>query len=558
MADVSISQLTTSERTTASDLYEVAIPAGDGTYLSRKTSLNEVSNATVNTFEYSSLNSTNKTIIGAINEAFDDISELELFKFPNVTIIGSPTINHGQISNFSSSDYLKFPFLVDFHSLPFEINMAFTTGSNVASQENIFDSDYGLAFAIRNSRFVIAVSTNGTTWDLGEGVGSYTVLANTTYFVRLSWNGSSYKLSYSLDGSNYTDDITKAGTSQPYPRQVYIGVGENFASVVNHFAGTINLNKADLRINGEVVWVGMDDAGLSTRADVSLSNIDADGEGKIKEVMSEDIDQLKAFDEFIDQDIYDNASINPYQSISGWKLRLDNTGFSVADNGYKLVKFQITQGETYMVKGAEIYQFQQNASVPASPPSQKVGDQSTEPIFTAPNVRYLIVSAPVDTTVTLTKVNNKIKAELSQLEITVDEVRLLTNPVDKLTSTIPDSSVPNSIWMCIYNVECQPHKLTEFELYARFTQNATGTRYIRHSDVQANVGDTQTGNPNQFNVQGTFGTPAVSKIQTGLFTKNYVRNTTDSVIKVSIWAFQDSGSTLTVSPRITTKEYILE
>lgn len=551
-----------SELTNVGELSSSAIVAivqnQGGELVSLKCSVAQVAQLIASGIEFQGLTTEDDSIIGAINELVAKVDDLELFKFPNVTIIGAPTINHGQISGFTSADFLKFPFLVDFHGQPFEINMAFTTGANVTNQENIFDSDYGLAFAIRSGHFVIAISTNGTTWDLGEGVGTYTVLPNTTYYVRLSWDGSSYKLAYSLDGSAYTDDITKAGTSQPYPRQIYIGVGENFASVVNHFAGTINLNKADLRIAGEVVWLGMDDAGLSTRADVSLSNIDAAGEDKIKEVMADEIDPLKDFDGLVNNDMYENTDLTPYQSIGGWKLRLDNTGFSVADNGYKLVKYQINAGDTYMVKGAEIYQFQQNASVPASPPSQKVGDQSADPIFTAPNVRYLIVSAPVTTTVTLTKINNKIKAELSQLELTVDEVKLLTNPVDKITSTLPDSSVSNNIWMCIYNVECKPNTLTEFELYARFGQNATGFRYIRHSDVQANVGDTQTGTPNQFNVQGTFGTPAVSKIQTGLFTKNYVRNTTNSVIKVSIWAFQDSGSTLTCTPRITTKEYIIK
>lgn len=217
----------------------------------------------------------------------DKIKELELFKFPNVTIIGTPTINNGQISNFSATSYLKFPFLVDFRSQPFEINMAFTTGTNVVNQENIFDSDFGLAFAIRNSRFVIAISTNGTSWDLGEGVGIITVQPNTTYYIKIAWNGSHYILYYSFDGTTYTADITKTSTSQPYPKQIYIGVGENFATVVNHFSGIVNLNNASLKIMNEIVWQGMDDAGLSTRLSTSLDNLDSDGEQKIKDIASE-------------------------------------------------------------------------------------------------------------------------------------------------------------------------------------------------------------------------------------------------------------------------------
>lgn len=206
------------------------------------------------------------------------VNELQLFKFPNATIIGEPTINNGQISGFSATSYLKFPFLVDFNSRPFEINMEFTTGSNVTNQENIFDSDFGLAFAVRNSRFVIAVSTNGTSWNLGEGVGTYTVLANTTYRVKLWWDRMTYHLSYSVDGGNtYTEDITKVGAFQPAPKQMYIGVGETFATVNNHFTGIINMNHCNLSINGQLIWQGMDDAGLATRLEIDMSNIDADG-----------------------------------------------------------------------------------------------------------------------------------------------------------------------------------------------------------------------------------------------------------------------------------------
>lgn len=206
------------------------------------------------------------------------VNELQLFKFPNATIIGEPTINNGQISGFSATSYLKFPFLVDFNSRPFEINMEFTTGSNVTSQENIFDSDFGLAFAVRNSRFVIAVSTNGTSWNLGEGVGTYTVLANTTYRVKLWWDRMTYHLSYSVNGGNtYTEDITKVGAFQPAPKQMYIGVGETFATVNNHFTGIINMNHCNLSINGQLIWQGMDDAGLATRLEIDMSNIDADG-----------------------------------------------------------------------------------------------------------------------------------------------------------------------------------------------------------------------------------------------------------------------------------------
>lgn len=255
----------------------------------------------------------------------EKIAEVELYKFPNVTIIGEPTITHGQISDFSATSYLKFPFLVDFHSQPFEINMQFTTGTNVTNQENIFDSDFGLAFAIRSGRFVIAISTNGTSWNLGEGVGTYVVQPRTTYYVRLSWNKMLYKLEYSLDGKTYTTDITKTATVQPYPKQIYIGVGENFAEVVNHFSGIVNLNNANLKILGEIVWQGMDDAGLATRLDTSLSNVDKDGENKIREIAHTNTieNTINGMDTLVQNPQYQEYEFAEMSDLNGY-VKIDN------------------------------------------------------------------------------------------------------------------------------------------------------------------------------------------------------------------------------------------
>lgn len=234
-----------------------------------------------------------KTAIQDMLGVTEKINELQLFKFPNATIIGEPTINNGQISGFGQNAYLKFPFLVDFNSKPFEINMEFTTGTNIQSQENIFDSDFGLAFAIRNGKFVIAISTNGTSWNLGEGVGTHTVQPNATYRVKFSWDRMTYRLSYSTDGGkNYTEDITKVGAFQPAPKQIYIGAGENFGAVFNWFTGIINMNHCTLSILGQVIWQGMDDAGLATRLETDLSNIDQAGIDRLNSMIDDKINSL--------------------------------------------------------------------------------------------------------------------------------------------------------------------------------------------------------------------------------------------------------------------------
>lgn len=209
------------------------------------------------------------------------INDLELFKFPNVTIIGDPTINHGQITDFSDLDYLEFPFLVDFRGRSFEINFNFTTGTDIDNQQNILDSDFGLAFAVKNKHLLIAVSTNGTSWAIAQE-GTFQLSPQTTYDIRISWNGLSYKVSYSTNGgTSYIDDITFGQSVAPYPKQMFIGIGKLDD---NYFTGSINLNKANLKIAGEIIWQGMDDVGLSTRLATDLSNIDNAGIERIKDI----------------------------------------------------------------------------------------------------------------------------------------------------------------------------------------------------------------------------------------------------------------------------------
>lgn len=235
---------------------------------------------------------TKKYVDEADNSLREKISEIELSKFPNATIIGTPTIQQGQVSDFSLTDYLEFPFLVDFRGRPFEINFAFTTSQDVDNQQNILDSDFGLAFAIRNKHLVLALSFNGSSWAT-EQIGSLILQPQITYRIKITWNGLLYRVQYSLDGGNtYIDDITFGSTQSPYPKQMYIGTGK---LARNYFKGIINMNYADVSVNGNKIWLGMDDAGLALRMSVSMDNIDSVGIQRVKDIASEVIPDTKDF-----------------------------------------------------------------------------------------------------------------------------------------------------------------------------------------------------------------------------------------------------------------------
>lgn len=232
-------------------------------------------------------NSAIEGIEGDISRIDSKIDDIELFKFPNATIIGEPTIQSGQVSNFSTDNYLQFPFVLDLHNQSFQIDFCFTTSTDVSGQQNVLDSKFGIALAVKDGKGLMAISSNGTSWNIGSVIGTMNIEPNTTYYARLTWDGIQYKTFLSTDGTEYNQDMVLVGAQRPFPTNIYIGGCD--LSVTGHeahpFKGTINMNKAQLTVMGNVVWQGMDDAGLATRLATNLNNIDEVGKERIKEIV---------------------------------------------------------------------------------------------------------------------------------------------------------------------------------------------------------------------------------------------------------------------------------
>lgn len=254
---------------------------GDNTFaVGSPTNLRKVTSVADGTADNDAVN------VSQLNTLSDRVDSLSMAKAPNVVIIGEPTLNQGQASDFSAFDYLQFPFILDLTGKTFQIDFCFTTGDDVTTQQNIIDSKFGIALAIQNGKGVMAVSSDGQTWNIGTSTGTFTIAPNTTYFARLSWDGTTYRTALSTNGTSYTNDMSIASSVAPFPTTHYIG-GANDTIVghtVHPFTGVIDLNKSEMYINNELYWEGMDSLGLLTRADVSLSNIDAAGEERIREL----------------------------------------------------------------------------------------------------------------------------------------------------------------------------------------------------------------------------------------------------------------------------------
>lgn len=223
------------------------------------------------------------TRVATLEERVEDLTNA---KFPNVVIIGTPHIEGGQVSNFSNTDYLQFPFVDISRGLPFDIYFSFTTGSDVTTQQNILDSYFGIALAIQNSKGVMALSSNSTSWDIGNVTGTNTILPNTTYYAKCSWTGTQYNTSLSTDNTTYVPDMVLNSTLTTNKTTIFIGGSPDLfgAGTAHPFKGTINFNKSRVDVQGTTVWEGMADVGLASRANVSLNNLDEVGEKRFIDI----------------------------------------------------------------------------------------------------------------------------------------------------------------------------------------------------------------------------------------------------------------------------------
>ena len=172
----------------------------------------------------------------------------------NVTKIGNVVDNDGVISGFTVNSYTQLPNKFNPGSNPWEINFKITVGGNVSNQGVLASmGSYNFAFYIGDSKFHIVASNNGTSWSV-NGTGTYTVLTNTSYFIRIKFTGSQYTTEYSLDGNTYTQDISVSSSINIGSCYLTFGVGRT--SDTPAFLGSIDLNESYINIGGHRWWTG--------------------------------------------------------------------------------------------------------------------------------------------------------------------------------------------------------------------------------------------------------------------------------------------------------------
>ena len=172
------------------------------------------------------------------------------------TLIGAPTINNGIISNFSSENYLRLNEIFNPGSNPWEIvSKIYTTSS---TEQGIFGNSSGtlwktFVISIYKSplNFAIALTSNGSSWDIANTRGTHTVVLNKWYWIKLKFTGFSYEFYYSEDGINWVLDINIQSSASLLNSNTNNVLGYNNYGSSYPFIGNIDLFETYIKIDNE-------------------------------------------------------------------------------------------------------------------------------------------------------------------------------------------------------------------------------------------------------------------------------------------------------------------
>lgn len=139
----------------------------------------------------------------------------------------------------------------------FEIVMKVTTGNDIASQQYILTGTGSAARSIvvflAHSRWVLQLSSQGTSYDICDKLSAETPLPNMTYWFKLKFTGSRYVLSISTDGISFKGIIVAESSAKVYNAASY-DLGAVIGATNWCWRGSIDFSGCYVNINGGRAW----------------------------------------------------------------------------------------------------------------------------------------------------------------------------------------------------------------------------------------------------------------------------------------------------------------
>lgn len=143
---------------------------------------------------------------------------------------------------------------------PWEVVTKFTTGADVTTEQGVIGGTAGTYLpdlpTIVNGKFLIRISSNGSSYDICNSTGTHDVQPNTTYWTRTKFTGTQYIFEYSLDGVNYVEDVSATSSTPIEATSDMLMNGKRSGDTESPFLGSISLNDSKIYVNGKLWWTG--------------------------------------------------------------------------------------------------------------------------------------------------------------------------------------------------------------------------------------------------------------------------------------------------------------
>lgn len=192
----------------------------------------------------------------------------------NATIIGNPTIDNNFIANnFSSNNKLLIPIQLD-PTKTYEIQVKFKLDSLNSDNKGLIGvstSGIFMFWVDRENKLVFGASNDTLSWDIVNFSGTTTLTADTWYWAKCKFTGTSYEVYLSTDGLNWSLE-GNANSSTPAnngnPLTLYLG---NMHSANWYLKGFMDLKECYIKSNNNIVWQGVEKKYYGIRLDALVS-----------------------------------------------------------------------------------------------------------------------------------------------------------------------------------------------------------------------------------------------------------------------------------------------
>ena len=179
----------------------------------------------------------------------------------NVGFNGDVVESNGYLSGFNTFSYGTVNTSVDWQNVDWEMVWKFKSGADVSTSQNAFGcgtADYkGIIGYVTSSTYRLYASSNGSSWNIWSNAANFGVAANTTYWVKYTWDKTTLIAYWSYNGQDWTQFGTSTVGSPLNMEQINVGY-RNIAYTGEYFRGTIDLNNCYIKVNGNYYWRGTD------------------------------------------------------------------------------------------------------------------------------------------------------------------------------------------------------------------------------------------------------------------------------------------------------------